>query len=135
MEYKISTPGYKGEPYRIKFSSKGYKRIELQEFVILLDLAKAITHDMKVQNTEILRKIVIHNSGENLRYNRCGILMSVVLSGQCTMRVRFTYKEAIKALYNEIIKVKPAFSLIVDTDSLEVCERVQRDIVYAALVR
>lgn len=107
MEYKISTPGYKGEPYRSKLNSKKYTRVELQEFVILLGLADAIVHDMKVQNTGTLRKIVIHNSGENLRYNRHGILMSVVIGSQCTMRMHFTYKAAIKALYEEIIKVKP----------------------------
>lgn len=69
MKYKISTPGYKGEPYRSKLNSKKYTRVGLQEFVILLGLADAIVHDMKVQNTGTLRKIVIHNSGENLRYN------------------------------------------------------------------
>lgn len=135
MEYKISTPGYKGEPYRSKLNSKKYTRVGLQEFVILLGLADAIVHDIKVQNTGTLRKIVIHNSGENLRYNRHGILMSVVIGSQCTMRMHFTYKAAIKALYEEIIKVKPSFSLSVETDSVEACERLQRDIVYGGLAK
>ena len=62
MEYKISAPGYEGDPYRIRLNSKKRTCIELQEFVILLDLADAIVHDTKVQNTGTLRKIVIHNS-------------------------------------------------------------------------
>ena len=51
MEYKISAPGYEGDPYRIRLNSKKRTCIELQEFVILLDLADAIVHDTKVQNT------------------------------------------------------------------------------------
>ena len=135
MEYKISVPGYKGDPYRIRFNSKKYARIELQEFVILLGLADAIVHDMKVQNTSVLRKIVMHNSGENLRCNRHGILMSVVIGSQCTTRMHFTYKAAIDALYEEIIRVKPMFSLIVEADSAEACEQLQRDVVYGGLVK
>lgn len=135
MEYRISVPGYKGDPYRIRLNSKKYTRIELQEFVILLGLADAIVHDMKVQNTSVLRKIVIHNSGENLRYSRRGILMSVVIGSQCTTRMHFTYKAAIDALYEEIIRVKPMFSLIAETDSAEACERLQRDVVYGGLVK
>lgn len=135
MEYKISVPGYEGDPYRIRLNSKKRACIELQEFVILLGLADAIVHDTKVQNTGVLQKIVIHNSGENLRCNRRGILMSVVIGSQCTMRMHFTYKAAIKALYEEIIKVKPSFSLSVETDSVEACERLQRDIVYGGLVK
>lgn len=135
MEYKISVPGYEGDPYRIRLNSKKRARIELQEFVILLGLADAIAHDTKVQNTSVLQKIVIHNSGENLRCNRRGILMSVVIGSQCTTRMQFSYKVAIDALYEEITKVKPAFSLIVETDSAEACERLQRDIVYGGLVK
>ena len=135
MEYKISTPGYKGEPYRSKLISRNYTRVELQEFVGWRGLAEALVRGLKVQNTGTVRKIVINNSGENLRYNRHGILMSVVIGSQCTMRMHFTYKAAIKALYEEIIKVKPSFSLSVETDSVEACERLQRDIVYGGLAK